>query len=163
MIAAAGTERFVRIQNACKFVSLRSRLRPIWFLLTGPCWVRKGPSGGLEKLGFPWILSSEASLFNGLRGNFVGEFFGVVRRRVDPIGRLKIVDETVDLVEQPLPFFRAVIVFRHDRHLVPVEPVDHLDERSDRLELSARDRFSDAAKAASAVRAADARCRRRGR
>jgi hypothetical protein len=25
---------------------------------------------GLEKLGFPWILSSESSLFNGLRGIF---------------------------------------------------------------------------------------------
>jgi len=29
----------------------------------------------LEKLGFPWILSSEMSLFNGLRGIFGGQNF----------------------------------------------------------------------------------------
>jgi hypothetical protein len=29
---------------------------------------------GLEKLGFPWILSSEMSLFNGLRENFAEHF-----------------------------------------------------------------------------------------
>jgi hypothetical protein len=29
----------------------------------------------LEKLGFPWILSSESSLINGLRGIFAGEDF----------------------------------------------------------------------------------------
>jgi hypothetical protein len=28
---------------------------------------------GLEKLGFPWILSSESSVFNGLRGIFAEE------------------------------------------------------------------------------------------
>jgi hypothetical protein len=29
----------------------------------------------LEKLGFPWILSSESSLFNGLRGIFAERKF----------------------------------------------------------------------------------------
>jgi hypothetical protein len=29
----------------------------------------------LEKLGFPWILSPESSLFNGLHGIFAGEKF----------------------------------------------------------------------------------------
>jgi hypothetical protein len=29
----------------------------------------------LEKLGFPWILSSESRLINGLRGIFVGRNF----------------------------------------------------------------------------------------
>ena len=55
----------------------------------------------------------------------------------------EIVDEAVDLVEQTLPLLWAVTVFRHDRLLVLVEPVDHLDERSDRLELPAPDRLSD--------------------
>ena len=31
--------------------------------------------GLLDFLGFPWILSSESSLFNGLRGIFAGPFF----------------------------------------------------------------------------------------
>jgi hypothetical protein len=31
---------------------------------------RTAPKQGLEKLGFPWILSSESRLFNGLRGIF---------------------------------------------------------------------------------------------
>ena len=30
---------------------------------------------GLEKLGFPWILSSGMSLFNGLQGNFSETFY----------------------------------------------------------------------------------------
>jgi hypothetical protein len=30
----------------------------------------KARNQGLEKLGFPWILSFETSLFNGLRWNF---------------------------------------------------------------------------------------------
>ena len=30
---------------------------------------------GLEKLGFPWILSSETRLINGLRGIFGEKFF----------------------------------------------------------------------------------------
>jgi hypothetical protein len=34
-----------------------------------------GSNQGLEKLGFPWILSSESSLFNGLRAIFCGTFF----------------------------------------------------------------------------------------
>jgi hypothetical protein len=33
------------------------------------------PEMVLEKLGFPWILSSEMSLFNGLRENFSKNFF----------------------------------------------------------------------------------------
>jgi hypothetical protein len=36
-----------------------------------------------------------------------------------------------------------VTVFRHHRLLMLVEPVDHLDERGDRLELSAPDRLAD--------------------
>ena len=59
------------------------------------------------------------------------------------VGRLEIVDEAVDLVEQALPLLGVVTVFRHDRLLMLVEPVDHLDERSDRLELAAPDRLSD--------------------
>ena len=31
--------------------------------------------GVLDFLGFPWILSSESSLFNGLCGIFAGKFF----------------------------------------------------------------------------------------
>jgi hypothetical protein len=34
---------------------------------------------GLEKLGFPWILSSEMSLFNGLRAIFGKSFLCAVR------------------------------------------------------------------------------------
>jgi hypothetical protein len=32
------------------------------------------PKAGLEKLGFPWILSSEMSLFNGLQRIFAERF-----------------------------------------------------------------------------------------
>jgi hypothetical protein len=39
----------------------------------------------------------------------------------------EIVGEAVDLVDQALPLFRAVTVFRYDRVLVLVEPVDHPD------------------------------------
>jgi hypothetical protein len=80
----------------------------------------------LEKLGFAWILSSESSLFKGLRWNFGGTIFvGVRRRDVRLVAGLEIVDEAVDLVEQPLPFLRAVTVFRYDRLLMLVESVDH--------------------------------------
>jgi hypothetical protein len=41
----------------------------------GRFWVEKPCQEGLEKLGFPWILSSESSLFNGLRGIKRGNFF----------------------------------------------------------------------------------------
>jgi hypothetical protein len=99
----------------------------------------------LDFLGFPWILSSESSLFNGLRGNFGVNFFVVVWRRRGrlAVGRLEIVDEAVDLVEQALPFLRPILIFRHDRLLVLVEPIDHLDERADRLELATPDRLAD--------------------
>jgi hypothetical protein len=37
---------------------------------------REGPrGGGLDSLGFPWILSSESRLFNGLHGFSWEEFF----------------------------------------------------------------------------------------
>jgi hypothetical protein len=52
------------------------------------------------------------------------------------------VDEAVDLVHEPPPLFRPILMFRHHRLLVLVEPVDHLDQRADRLELAAPDRFS---------------------
>jgi hypothetical protein len=42
------------------------------------------PRAGLEKLGFPWILSSEMSLFNGLRENFVQKFFSTPNRSRAP-------------------------------------------------------------------------------
>jgi hypothetical protein len=90
--------------------------------------VWKPPQEGLEKLGFPWILSSESSLFNGLHGKFGGIVFVGVRRdiRLGAGGR-EIVGEAVDLVDQALPLFRAVTVFRYDRVLVLVEPVDPPD------------------------------------
>jgi hypothetical protein len=100
----------------------------------------------LEKLGFPWILSSESSLINGLRGNFGGTIFVVVPRRLGwrfAVGRLKIVDEAVDLVEQTLPLLRPIRMFRHDRVLVLVEPIDHLDQRGDGLEFATPDRLAD--------------------
>jgi hypothetical protein len=95
----------------------------------------------LEELGFPWIPSSESSLFKGLCGIFREIFFvGVRLQNIWLVaGGLEIVDEAVDLVEQTLPLFRAVLMFRHHRILVLVEPVDHLDEGSDRLELPASD------------------------
>jgi hypothetical protein len=34
-----------------------------------------GQNKGLEKLGFPWILSCETSFFNGLHGIFAGKNF----------------------------------------------------------------------------------------
>ena len=40
-----------------------------------PSGHEKGSNQGLEKLGFPWILSSKSSLFNWLRAIFVGNIF----------------------------------------------------------------------------------------
>jgi hypothetical protein len=75
----------------------------------------------LETLGFPWILSTESSLFKGLRRIFDVLFFvGVLRRRGGRFKGLEIVDEAVDLVEQPLPLLWAVSVLRHNRLLMPV-------------------------------------------
>jgi hypothetical protein len=46
-----------------------TRQAGIWLSLDGPRFGRKGSSKeGLEKLGFPWILSSESGLFKGLSG-----------------------------------------------------------------------------------------------
>ena len=50
--------------------------RPSLGFLGSSTFCRENPSfWGLEKLGFPWILSSEMSLFNGLRGIFVEIIF----------------------------------------------------------------------------------------
>jgi hypothetical protein len=50
--------------------------RPVWvFLVPGPIGRESPCLWALEKLGFPWILSSESSLFNGLRGIFAGRNF----------------------------------------------------------------------------------------
>ena len=53
----------------------------------------------MEKLGFPWILSSESSLFNGLQGKFGGVIVIGVPRRGGRflVERLEIVDEAIDL------------------------------------------------------------------
>src|ERR1700722_12628122 len=116
MIAAAGMERFVRIKTASNLWFLGDRPRPIWFVLEGP---PLGPKSPLRRVGFPWILSSESSLINGLHGNFVGIFFVAVchRRGRLAVGRLEVVDQAVDLVEQTGPFLRPVGMFRHDRVL----------------------------------------------
>jgi hypothetical protein len=58
------------------------------------------------------------------------------------VGGLEIVDDAVDLVEQPLPLLRPIGMFRHDGVLVLVEPIDHLDQRGDGLELPTPDRLS---------------------
>jgi hypothetical protein len=47
----------------------------------------KGSNQGLEKLGFPWILSSDSSLFNGLRPIFCGIFFMPVPSRQPELSR----------------------------------------------------------------------------
>jgi hypothetical protein len=71
---------------------------------------------------------------------------GVRRRSVRlVVGGREIGDDAVDLVEQTLPLLGPVLIFHRDRLLVPVEPIDDLDERSDRLELAAPDCFSDEA------------------
>jgi hypothetical protein len=41
----------------------------------GPGWSLPMSPQGLEKLGFPWILSSESRLINGLRGMFREKYF----------------------------------------------------------------------------------------
>jgi hypothetical protein len=62
--------------------------------------VWKPPQEGLEKLGFPWIPSSESSLFKGLQGKLGGVIVIGIPRRGGRflVERLEIVDEAVDLV-----------------------------------------------------------------
>jgi len=52
----------------------------------------------LEKLGFPWILSTESSLFNSLHENFVAVIFVGVRLRFGRFAGLEIVGDAVDFV-----------------------------------------------------------------
>jgi hypothetical protein len=64
------------LPNAFGRAAARVLLRPVWFFLAAGCFRRQSPRPGLlDFLGFPWILSSEISLFNGLRGIFEIIFF----------------------------------------------------------------------------------------
>jgi hypothetical protein len=38
-------------------------------------WLRRARSQAVDRLGFPWILSSESRLFNGLRGTEPSEYY----------------------------------------------------------------------------------------
>jgi hypothetical protein len=49
--------------------------RRLGFLGASPFGVGNPRFWGLEKLGFPWILSSESRLINGLRAVFAGKIF----------------------------------------------------------------------------------------
>jgi hypothetical protein len=51
------------------------RLIRLGFLGDWPFRYGNNLFGVLDFLGFPWILSSESSLFNGLYGIFAGTFF----------------------------------------------------------------------------------------
>ncbi len=69
-----------------------------------------------------------------------------VRRReirVSVGGGRQIVGDAVDLFDEPLPLLRSIRMFRDDRILMLVEPVDQLDERRDRLELATPNRLAD--------------------
>ena len=65
-------------------------------------------------------------------GNFRENIFVGVPRRARrgalAAAAREIVGDAVDLVEQALPLLRPISMFRHDRVLVLVEPVDHLDQ-----------------------------------
>jgi hypothetical protein len=49
--------------------------RSVWIFLALALSLRKPPLIGFDCLGFPWILSSESILFNGLHGIKRGNFF----------------------------------------------------------------------------------------
>jgi hypothetical protein len=56
----------------------RPRYRPVGpfgFSWRVAVWPQESRFGALDFLGFPWILSSESRLFNGLRGIFAGGNF----------------------------------------------------------------------------------------
>ena len=70
------------------------RGRPIWISLVlrgSGAQLRKNPYFlGLDSLGFPWILSSEMSLFNGLRANSAKKKFASApspRKGFAPVGK----------------------------------------------------------------------------
>ena len=70
---------------------------------------------GLEKLGFPWILSSESSLFNGLRGIscikfFTGAFPGVESGARESRGRCTRGAEFSSVEINPISCFLQEIV-----------------------------------------------------
>jgi hypothetical protein len=72
----------------------------------------------LERLGFPWILSCESSIFNDLPRIFDELFFDGFRRRGFRLRGGKILDKTVDLVEQALPLFWIETRGSQDLHAV---------------------------------------------
>ena len=74
---------------------------------------------GLEKLGFPWILSSESSLFNGLREIFSGIIFTPLSGREGgarpPFGRF-------DLLPMPPTQYGGPIVLMWASEVVSFNP-----------------------------------------
>src|SRR5271154_6143190 len=78
--------------------------------------------------------SLRIELFQGLTREVRRNLFFVGVRRLDvrlAAGGREIVADAVNLVEEALPLFRPVPIFRPDRLLTLVEPIDHLDERGD--------------------------------
>jgi hypothetical protein len=75
-----GLERFAlgwsRSGSSSAAAATFSPLDPIWVLLGSSPFRCESPRfWGLEKLGFPWILSSKSILINGLRGFLLKVFF----------------------------------------------------------------------------------------
>ena len=70
----------------------------------------RGQNEGLEKLGFPWILSSELSLFNGLRAKCVAGFFVFVScaSRAAPAGPRRLRSAGHDAPKYSGPIFHAL-------------------------------------------------------
>ncbi len=86
VLAGVRARRFVLLLHVFYLpaADLRASVRSIDLDFLGACpFRRKYPrKRGLDLFGFPWILSSESSLFNGLHGKTDGNFFSLLFPRV---------------------------------------------------------------------------------
>jgi hypothetical protein len=92
----------------------------------------------LEKLGFPWILSSESSLFNGLRGIFCEEkFLSPFAAAAAAAGRAPAFLALQSRIGHRASLTRFLIFCNKiGAQPVPVQAIDRLDSRDSRKQTA---------------------------
>ena len=140
---------------------------PVWIVLARRCFAAKSPVNegwkSLDFLGFSRQNRAFSMAYTGISAKSFS-WPSVTGAAASSSAGWRLSTMRLTLSSRRCRSFRPIRMFRHDRVLVLVEPIDHLDQRGDRLELpdarSPRRRY---ARRASGVRAAGERGRRRGR